>query len=770
MARVNHKKVKQLLNEKRSKITDRQFFTSRILAGHFEDMAMAQTRRYKYNRRIHVSICWEPKSGEVACTDNLFVRINAGHKLVTKNKGRENRYEIICGLFAHELGHCLYTDFLAGQTYNNYLKREKWYPEPPAYKKPQDAANERALWEYVRREPQNSDMLLYIAHHISNIIEDAYIENRMLTQFRGTLGYSLEALREQQLASIPTVTELIEKEDDGACHIFESILQTLLSYVKFGEIKYGTTPLTDERVQIVYGMIHELDAAIVNPSSKDRLKAVNLVLVRCWDYIEEFLDLCKARQEAAKAAGADESVAETLAQILQVLAGTSEPAEGSSAPVPGTSCTAAASGKRMRTVAELEETSAGADDSEAEKAAGAGEDSSKDDDTEKSGGAVDEDEPDSESSGASSAGIPGTGDSEAFSAGHSSGKKKVSEDETGRLPYQQTERVSEGSGGGKVRNDAYEREHYEHAAHDIERLLDKMAERAACEQLENDRLRELNDVAQSISYGNIHKGVGIRVNRIATVDEELVEQYNCIAAPLLTISRQLQKSLLQQLKDRQRGGKQTGLMMGRRLDAHALCRNDGKVFYKNALPNEIPQMAVALLLDESGSMGSYDRCTYARASAIILYDFCQSLHIPITVYGHSTMHGDVALYSYAEFETIDSNDKYRMMDIAARSDNRDGAALRYVAERLDRRPEEVKILLLVSDGQPAACGYYGSAAEEDLRGIKQEYRRKGILFIAAAIGSDKQNIERIYGDAFMDITDLNQLPIKLTAAVKRHMQ
>lgn len=146
-------------------------------------------------------------------------------------------------------------------------------------------------------------------------------------------------------------------------------------------------------------------------------------------------------------------------------------------------------------------------------------------DTEKSGSAMDEDESDSESSGASSAGIPGTGDSGAFSAGHSSGKKKVSEDETGRLPYQQTERVSEGSGGGEVRNDTYEREHYEHAAHDVERLLDKMAERAACEQLENDRLRELNDVAQSISYGNIHKGVGIRVNRIATVDEELVEQY-----------------------------------------------------------------------------------------------------------------------------------------------------------------------------------------------------------------------------------------------------
>ena len=44
-------------------------------------------------------------------------------------------------------------------------------------------------------------------------------------------------------------------------------------------------------------------------------------------------------------------------------------------------------------------------------------------------------------------------------------------------------------------------------------------------------------------------------------------------------------------------------------------------------------MAVALLLDESGSMCSCDRCTYARASAIILYDFCRSLRIPVMVYG-----------------------------------------------------------------------------------------------------------------------------------------
>ena len=32
--------------------------------------------------------------------------------------------------------------------------------------------------------------------------------------------------------------------------------------------------------------------------------------------------------------------------------------------------------------------------------------------------------------------------------------------------------------------------------------------------------------------------------------------------------------------------------------------------------------------------------------------------------------------------------------------------------------------------------------------------------MAAAIGSDKENIERIYGDSFLDISDLTKLPAK----------
>ncbi len=749
MARVNHKLVKQRLNEQRSKISDRQFFSSRLLAGHFEDLAAAQTRRYRYNRRVRVNLYWKPREKHVASTDNMLIRINAGNSMVTKVKGRENRYQIVCGMFAHELGHVLYTDFLAAQTHTNYLGSYRWYPYPPDLKTTADARNEKAFWNYVKTDPKNLEMVQMVSHYISNVIEDGYIENRMLNNFPGTLGYGLEKLREQHFEHIETVTQLIENEDEGK-HIFESILQIMLSYGKFGEIKYGDEPLSDERIQSVFGLITDIDSALMSKSGKDRLNVVNMVLVRCWDYIESFCEECKKRQEEAEASGGSTSLAETLSEVLGAIAGGSEMGEGNSTPVPeasGETEESATADKRAQTHADAENEDDSQTDSKTEEnPSGSGEsDNSSDEDA-----------------------IPLNG------RNSGSGKEETSDNEQGRIPYHQSESLSEPVGGSVEKNEDYEREHYDRAAADIERLLDKMAEKAACEQLENERIQELNDVAQNISYGNIHEGVPIRINRIASVDEELIEQYNAIAGPLINISRQLQKSLQKQLKENRRGGKLTGLIMGRRLDVHALCRNDGKVFYKNNLPNEIPELAVGLLLDESGSMCSCDRCTYARASAIILYDFCQSLDIPVMVYGHSTDYTDVgntvALYSYAEFDGFDHDDKYRMMDIAARGSNRDGAALRFVAEQLSKRPEAVKILILVSDGQPADSGYSGSAAEEDLRGIKQEYQRKGILFVAAAIGDDKQNIERIYGDSFMDISDLKQLPTKLTAVVKRHIR
>lgn len=723
MARVNHKKVKQLIQQKRGKITDQEFFTSRLLACHFEDMAAAQTKRYGASRRVRVRLLWQPGNPELAYTDNLYITINAGNPAITDFPTREERYQMVLGLFAHELGHCLYTDFLTQQTYRNNLSACRWYPEKPKLARVQDVKNEREFWEYAKEDPQNLALLGRVAHELCNVLEDAAMENRVLEQFPGTLGQALDFVRAWQWREMPTVTHLKEREAQGT-PMFYCLLQMFLSYGKFGELKYGAEPLSEEHIQTVFELLPLLDDDLRAASGKARWNTVNCILIRCWEHVREYLEALKRRYEEKKASGGTGSVFSQLEEELSTLVGGSTRGEGSTAPVSE----------------ESEEPSLPQPETREKTRALAGEK------------------------------LSAEGASPGENTGDATGKQEITSEETGRMSLVETDQVSEPLGGGIEVNRDYLPELSNTVEAEMERLLDTMAEKTVCQELEQDRLRELNQEAQSISYGDIHKGVPIRVNRMTEVPPEMVEQYNTVAGPLLAISKQLQKSLLRQLRDQQRGGKQTGLLMGRRLDAHALFRSDGKVFTKNALPIQPPEMAVGLLLDESGSMASCDRATYARASAIILYDFCQALRVPVMVYGHSTGGSGVELYSYSEFDAIDREDQYRLVDISARGSNRDGAALRFVAERLSHRPEELKLLILVSDGQPADTGYYGTAAEEDLRGIQQEYRRKGILFVAAAIGDDKENMERIYGDSFLDITDLNQLPVKLTQVVKRFLR
>ena len=45
-----------------------------------------------------------------------------------------------------------------------------------------------------------------------------------------------------------------------------------------------------------------------------------------------------------------------------------------------------------------------------------------------------------------------------------------------------------------------------------------------------------------------------------------------------------------------------------------------------------------------------------------------------------------------------------------------------------------------------------------------------LLMFAAAIGDDKPNIERIYKEGFLDITDINKLPMFLTKLVVNYLK
>ena len=452
MARVNHKLVKQRLNEKRSSITDRQFFSSRILAGHFEDIATAQTKRYKYNRRFRVNLYWNSKDGSIACTNNEFIRINCGNKFVTQTKGRENRYNIVAGLFAHELGHVLYTDFLGEQTHTNAFAGHYWYPATPILKISSDKMNERAIWDYIAADEKNLEMVQFIVRHINNIVEDGYIENRMLANFPGTLKYGLECVRKKHFESMDTVTQMIEYEDNGDAHICESILQIILSYAKFGEIKYGDEPLTDERIKIVFSLLSDIDRALLGTSSKERFDVTNTILIRCWDYIHSYLEYCKEKQAEAEAAGGTATIAETLGEMLKAISASSEIAEGETSPVQsaGNESNASATGKnRAKTRLKLQEAEKSddenSDDGSAEGENSDGEENSDENDssqteTKNSGN-------ESQSGEDNSTGEISDGDADSGNGMYDGHKQDVTSSEKGRLPHEQTDCVSDPIGG-----------------------------------------------------------------------------------------------------------------------------------------------------------------------------------------------------------------------------------------------------------------------------------------------------------------------------------
>lgn len=346
--------------------------------------------------------------------------------------------------------------------------------------------------------------------------------------------------------------------------------------------------------------------------------------------------------------------------------------------------------------------------------------------------------------------------------------QKVLKEEAGRIALQKTTQIAGGTNPGVTYNLNYKGSEYENAANDILDALTKIATEKANLAYEEELSEELQQHAKELQYGDAHKGIHLYVNRIPHVGQGLKDSYDRIKDPLLEISRRLQKSVGEVLEKQRNGEKLTHLPYGRRFEPRYLCQDDGSYFSRTRLPGENPELAVALLIDESGSMSSASRITMAQQAAIILYDFCKSLLIPVTIYGH-TERSAVELFSYAEFDSLDNQDCYRLMDMCARGCNRDGAALRFVAEHLLERPEETKILILISDGQPNGEGYGGTAAEADLRAIKKEYRKKGIILFAAAIGSDKDRIKRIYQDGFLDITDLNRLPKLLPTLISQYI-
>ena len=93
---------------------------------------------------------------------------------------------------------------------------------------------------------------------------------------------------------------------------------------------------------------------------------------------------------------------------------------------------------------------------------------------------------------------------------------------------------------------------------------------------------------------------------------------------------------------------------------------------------------------------------------------------------------------------------------------------------LSKRPENTKILIVISDGAPACYRYGGADGIEDTKlAIKEANRHCTALGVAIGGGLDNARLKEIYGTNFLDVPDVStlfqQLATKLRKMIKEEI-
>ncbi|MDT2750729.1 AAA family ATPase [Enterococcus thailandicus] len=303
---------------------------------------------------------------------------------------------------------------------------------------------------------------------------------------------------------------------------------------------------------------------------------------------------------------------------------------------------------------------------------------------------------------------------------------------------------------------------------------DESAEMSAADMDAHDKemKKELNKEARQIMKGTMHEKEGLIVHRPKYQINS--DEARAIRAQVFPVVDSLSRQVLELLDNEESTSYQKGKYEGQRFNASRIAYGDLRNFDKKNPPHEQPSLAVAIRLDESGSMIREDRIEAAKKAAIAIAEFAKRVNIPLMINGDTadvSVREKTSIFSYKEFaDTFQWLDE-KLVTMKPRQNNRDGAVLRVVADKLNQQTATTKLLLNISDGQPKALpDYTGKKAKEDIQEVIKEYDRQGIIFIAAAIGQDKEEIKEIYGESrFLDITDLQEFPKQMIQLIARYL-
>ncbi|MGL9728328.1 AAA family ATPase [Enterococcus sp. DIV0756] len=284
------------------------------------------------------------------------------------------------------------------------------------------------------------------------------------------------------------------------------------------------------------------------------------------------------------------------------------------------------------------------------------------------------------------------------------------------------------------------------------------------------RKKRNREIRESLKE-TIHAKEGTILHR-PTINEEAIKNGQELTQQVLPEVESLSRVINDLLNKEVSNDFSSGKYYGARFNPSHVAYGDLRNFDKKNPPSENPSLALAVRVDESGSMLRDDRMQNAKLAAVALSLFAEKTNIPLMLYGDSadlSQREKTSIYSYKEFDDSYDFMAAKLSTMKPRQNNRDGVPLRLLAEKLSQQAADTKVLLSISDGQPKALpDYTGEKARQDIQDVLSDYERKGILFIACAIGEDKEQLRALYGENnFVDISDISTLPQQLLQLIAR---
>ena len=280
----NQKKLQQMIKDQTLSLTDEELFLSSAYQKYLSSMAKAATGRYRQG--LQTLMEWDISSGaDVAYTDNYKIHINAGNHITQSFPSRMLRSESLAGLNGHETAHLLFTDFTTLGLYLGSMDNGAFYPEPPSFDDQYQTGCEEMLEAMQEKDKAACLTLSRCASHISNILEDIYIETRMCEAFPGTFkqGIELNSMRMNEL--MPSLQSQIDKEYSD----FSIMANLLLQYCRAGTVN-NLHGYTGPYLDYLEDCVPYVEESLYSDDMKDRLHAANHILGILWEYIKPLIE------------------------------------------------------------------------------------------------------------------------------------------------------------------------------------------------------------------------------------------------------------------------------------------------------------------------------------------------------------------------------------------------------------------------------------------------------------------------------------------------